>query len=85
MSYGLINLIGLTLDVAGVILIFFYGISPMIDTDGNTYRISGEIDENEIKKAKKYKCASRLGLLLVIIGFIFQLVSVLLPKNFLCI
>jgi hypothetical protein len=79
MSYGLINSLGLTLNLIGVILIFFYGISPMIDTDGNTYRITGEKDENEIRKARKYKCASRLGLILVIIGFIFQLLGTISP------
>ena len=77
----LLNTIGLTFNLLGVILIFIYGISPMIDIDGNTYRITGEKDENEIRKAKKYKCASRIGLILVFIGFICQLLGTNYPFN----
>ena len=69
--------IGLTLDILGVILIFFYGISPLLDSEGRTYRTTGEIDEKEKRKTKRYKCISRIGLIMIIIGFMLQLLAAL--------
>jgi len=72
---NIINSIGLGLDIIGVILIFFYGISPMIDTGGSTLLDLGGRDETDIKKAKKYKATSNLGLVLIISGFVAQIIS----------
>jgi ABC-type phosphate transport system permease subunit len=59
----------------GVVLVFYYGISPMINSNGASFMTTENEDENEKKKAKKYNCLSRLGLILIFIGFIFQLLS----------
>ena len=72
---NLLNSIGLVLGMIGVVLLFFYGISPMIDSDGTVFLAAEQEDENEKKKAKKYNCFSRLGLILIFIGFILQLSS----------
>ena len=72
---NIINSVGLGLDIIGVILIFFYGISPMIDTEGSTFLIVETRSETEIKKAKKYKRLSRFGLTLIVFGFIAQIIS----------
>lgn len=72
---SLLNSIGLVLGMIGVGLVFFYGISPMIDSDGAVFMIAEHEDENEKKRAKKYNCLSRLGLILIFIGFVLQLSS----------
>jgi len=74
-TYILLSSIGLGLDIIGVIIIFFFGISPKLDIKGETYRITGEIDENEIKITKKYKRFSWLGLILIFLGFLLQFIS----------
>jgi hypothetical protein len=72
-----LSIIGLTLDMLGVVLIFFFGISPKLDTEGNIYIIAGQVDEQESKKAKMYKKFSWFGLALVFICFALQLLGYL--------
>ncbi len=72
---NVLNSLGLIIDIIGVILIFCYGISPMLDVNGSVYFVSEQVDEDEKKKAMKYKSLSRLGLMMVIVGFILQLIS----------
>lgn len=74
-TYILCSSIGLALDMLGIIIIFFFGISPRLDIKGNTYRVSGEVDENEIRKAKIYKLLSWIGLILIFMGFLFQFIG----------
>jgi hypothetical protein len=71
---------GLLLDMAGVLLMFFYGISPLIDAQGHQVITTSTIKESEKRKAKKYNRLSRVVLLLVFLGFSFQFVSYLI-KN----
>jgi hypothetical protein len=70
-----INSLGLILDLGGVVLIYLFGIAPKLDIEGQTHRITGEIDYEEISKAKKYKNLSHCGLLILFAGFLLQLIS----------
>jgi len=70
-----LNSIGLVLDIVGAIILFKYGIPEKIDKDGNVHLLLEDVDEDEIKKAKKYKLYSRIGIMLLIIGFSLQLIS----------
>ena len=72
---NIINSAGLVIDIIGVVLIFFFGISPMIDSEGSVFITLEQRDELEIRKAKKYKCISRFGLILIALGFIAQIIS----------
>ena len=72
---NLMNSIGLIIDIIGVILIFLYGISPMLDVKGTVFLVAEQEDEVEKKKAKKFQCISRFGLIMVIVGFFLQLTS----------
>lgn len=70
---SVLSMTGLILDMAGVLLMFIFGISPMIDTNGHQFITTVRVEENIKKKARKYKKCSRIGLVLVFLGFSFQL------------
>lgn len=64
------SIIGLTLDLIGVILLFKYGILP----DNLWEHIlmdNGMSEEDE----KKHKTWSKIGMIFLILGFLFQIVS----------
>lgn len=73
--------IGLVLDIVGVIILFEYGLpSKVKDTDG--YLLLGdESDSNNIKrKNKQVRFMAYLGLILILLGFIFQFISTIATK-----
>jgi len=69
------DIIGLALSFTGAIIIFFFGLPPRISESGAIHLIAEQLDEGEIKRAKKYKVISRLGLLLLAVGFLLQLLE----------
>lgn len=70
-----INSVGLIIDIIGVILIFLFGITPTLNLEGAVFLIAEQEDEKVKKKAKIYKGLSILGLILVFLGFVFQLIG----------
>ena len=74
-TVNLLNLIGLALGIAGTILIFFYGISPVIDEEGHSFLVTSQTDINEKKRAERFKLLSRLGLILIFFGFLLQFIG----------
>ncbi len=64
--------------LSGTIIIFFFGLPPKIDSDGHIHLICEQEDENEKKKAKKYKTISYFGLSLIGCSFLFQLIGTIL-------
>ncbi|WBM72949.1 hypothetical protein OH773_22155 (plasmid) [Buttiauxella sp. WJP83] len=91
MTPEMLNSIGLFLNIAGVVLIFFYGlpqpshdeevsIGVGMDTvleDGRS--VKSMVDEVRRRKVR-YKRRAYLALTLMLFGFLFQLVSVWLLK-----
>ena len=76
LSPDAINSLGLSLDIAGVVLLFFFGLPPDIHGGGGMV-ISWLAGENQASNAKRYRRAralSRLGLVLVA-GFGLQIAS----------
>lgn len=73
-SAGIISSIGLGLDIAGVVLVFIFGLSPHITETGAGFLVWGS-DEAEKKKYRRYKRMGRIGLGLLIAGFSLQLTS----------
>jgi len=69
------NIIGFVLDILGVILVFVYGLSPTMYDQRNEVLKLGALDEPEIKKARRYKNLSLIGLALLITGFLCQAAS----------
>lgn len=76
-----INSIGLVLDILGGLILLKFGIPPKIDRQGHIHLILSQKDENEKKLAKRYDFLSNIGLVLLIIGFLFQLVSNYMTTN----
>ena len=70
-----LNSFGLFLDIVGAILIFKYGLPEPISREGHISLITEQEDEQEKKKAKTYDQRARMGLIFLILGFGFQLVS----------
>ena len=74
-SSAWVNSLGLALDVVGVILIWRYGLPEHINRNGAQHLLLEGADESEQKKAARYDLLSRLGLLLLILGFGLQALS----------
>ena len=70
----LINL-GLLLDIIGVVLLWCFGLPPDVRREGQSYILAEGEDQTEKRKAKLYDCLSKLGLFLIIFGFIVQIVG----------
>lgn len=66
--------IGLVLDLVGAILLFTYGLAPLLSKDGSMSLSAGTSDYIK-RKARKYELLSRTGIGLIIVGFAFQLVG----------
>lgn len=71
----LTNSIGLVLDIAGVILLYQYGLPEPLSRTGAKHLILEQSDAAEADKAKRYDCLARVGVSLLILGFGFQLIS----------
>ncbi len=67
------DIIGLTLNFIGAILIFFFGLPPRVRENGASYLLLEGENKDEIKKGKRYRKISKLGLFLLALGFLFQL------------
>jgi hypothetical protein len=70
-----VNSLGLFFDIAGAVLLYLYGLPENISPTGSTAIVLEKKDEQEIAKAACYKRRGRLGLILLIVGFLLQFVS----------
>lgn len=70
-----LNSLGLFLDVIAGLLIWKFGLPEDLNKKGESSLLLEGTDEEEIKKAKKYDNYSKLGISLLILGFILQLLS----------
>ncbi len=69
------DIIGLILSFTGAAIIFFFGLPPRVRESGKSFlALEGE-DRDEIKKGKRYRKISKLGLFLLAVGFLFQLLE----------
>lgn len=71
----LLNSLGLLLDISGAVLLWLYGVPAPYTSDGTAIVEATDKTGN----AKKYIQRSHIGFFLIILGFIFQLIS-----NFMC-
>jgi hypothetical protein len=84
MTAQTLNTVGLVLNIAGVIMVFFYGFPQPTHEQGVGIRLEdgtplpdgktvSEYDENVRRVRAKYQCISRVALALICFGFLFQL------------
>lgn len=71
-----LDLLSPIFGILGTSLIFFYGIPPKVDPEGHINFILEQEDEEEKKKGRLYKKIGNLGLLFLLLSFIFQLLIV---------
>ncbi|HEY5298382.1 MAG TPA: hypothetical protein VIK59_10695 [Verrucomicrobiae bacterium] len=71
----ILNSVGLLIGVVGSTLIWIFGLPASVDRTGAEYRATGNVDEHEVALAKKFDCKSRIGFLMLILSFLFQLIS----------
>ena len=66
-----LNSIGLLIDIIGVSILFFVVIGP----SEKVIRIDTEVEKNRIKRLRRKQRLLKLGYFLVVIGFLFQMLS----------
>jgi len=77
------SVIGLSFDIAGTVMIFYFGLPSKIVSTETTF-IAEKPDakaEKIEKRNKKVQCIAKVGLFFIILGFIFQLMGVIVPPN----
>ena len=72
---SLVNSIGLLCDIVGAVLIWRYGLPEPISRTGAVHLIAEQTDETEKAKANRYDRIARSGIVLLVGGFVLQLVS----------
>jgi len=71
------TIMGLIANLAGVILLFRYGLPYAIRTGGEQTLTTGQQDLEAIKKEAHYSRRGGLGLILIILGTLFQVIGAL--------
>lgn len=75
---SVLQIIGLSLDILGVIGLYFFGLPPDFDRHGQSAIIWNEENEEDKRKGKRYAVLSRLSIGLIILGFGLQIVAAVL-------
>ena len=78
MNANVVNNIGLIFDIFGAIILFMYGL-PSKMHEPPKLLIEGDITDKQVKENKRIRCWANTGLILLIAGFVLQLIS-----NFSC-
>lgn len=77
---AVLTALGATASFSGGILLWVYGIPNRINRDGHSYLRLKQHDEEMKKQSRFYDRMSRLGLFLLIAGFVIQLFDILRPR-----
>jgi hypothetical protein len=70
--------IGLVADIAGVVLLYFFGLPAHISRGGHRFRVLDQRNDVEAQQAKLYDLLARVGIWLLIVGFALQLAGVVI-------
>lgn len=77
----LLNLIGLILGLAGVLILFRWGMPFRVETGGAVTIITEGSSQEAIAVERIYKVCGYVGLGLLILGTMLQVVAVLMPEK----
>ena len=69
------NVVGLLLNLLGVLTLFRYGMPYRVASGGATYLITGDTDQLEVKLDKRYRAFGWLGVAMVVFGTVAQIIS----------
>lgn len=72
MTPAILNIIGLCLDILGVVLLFIFGLPAEVNRSGAVGWQIGTTEEGPAK-ARFYDWMSRFALLALVVGFGFQI------------
>jgi hypothetical protein len=75
MNTAALNIVGLVLNLAGVIILFLYGMPFHVRTDGTVYLISHQVDAAEKALERRYTIFGYFGLLAIVLGTGMQIVG----------
>jgi len=61
--------------LVGSIIIFRYGLSPKIDSDGHNNLITEQVNKKEKEQARDYREISNVGIGLISLSFFLQIIK----------
>jgi len=70
-----LNVVGLLLNLLGVLTLFRYGMPYRVAGDGATYLITGDTNQSEIALDKRYRVFGWIGIAMVVCGTAAQIIS----------
>jgi hypothetical protein len=73
------NVVGLVMNLAGVILLFLYVMPRRVRAGGHQVLYGLPADQNAAKKERRFDSLSWVGLSLVVVGTLFQIGATVLP------
>jgi hypothetical protein len=68
----ILNVIGLALSLAGILILFRYGMPFRTETGGHTFMVTTQSNPDEEKLDRRYRKLGYLGLGLALLGTILQ-------------
>jgi hypothetical protein len=82
MAYLEVNSIGLALDIAGVLVLFKYGLPSKVREGGVQHLLLEGTDNEQALLFTRYQRFARCGLGLLVLGFALQIISNLMKGGF---
>jgi hypothetical protein len=73
----IVTAIGLLINLLGTIMIFYYGISPLMSKDGGTYLYNNEEHKKRQSARLSYEYRAKAGLVLAVVGGFIQIIAVI--------
>lgn len=74
---ALSSIVGLVANLIGVIILFRYGMPFHVPRKGQSSLLLEGIDHESLKKEACYTILGHVGLILIVVGTLFQVVGVL--------
>jgi hypothetical protein len=75
MSTAALNIIGLVLNLVGVIILFRYGMPFHVPTGGAVHLITGQVDAAEKALESGYEIFGYIGMIAIVVGTGMQIVG----------
>jgi uncharacterized membrane protein len=75
------SLVGLALNLLGVLILFRWGMPFHVPAGGATFRVTSQVDTSGVALERIYTIIGYVGLALLIAGTVLQMVAVLMPDK----